>query len=96
VRIQGIENSFTHFQENGLEALAGLRPRLLIDTESMPGSRILDGQVTGVQQSVGTHKPRGKAAEFIRKFVEDVKRTGFVARTIEKHRIRGVTVAPPG
>ena len=96
VRVQGIEASYKHFEEQRLEALAGLQPRLLIDTESMPGSRILEGQITGVQQSVGTHKPRGKAAEFIRKFVEDVKRTGFVARTIEKHRIRGVTVAPPG
>ena len=55
VRIQGIEASFTHFAEQGLEVLAGLRPRLMIDAEAMPGSRILDGQVTGVQQSVGTH-----------------------------------------
>jgi polar amino acid transport system substrate-binding protein len=94
VRIQGIEASFTHFAEQRLEALAGLRPRLMIDAEAMPGARILDGQVTGVQQSVGTHKPRAKAAAFIRQFVEDIKRSGFVARTIEKHRVRGVTVAP--
>jgi len=95
VRVQGIEASFKHFTENKLEALAGLRPRLMIDTEAMPGSRILDGQVTGVQQSVGTHKPRSRAAKFIAEFVEDAKRSGLVARTIEKHKVRGVTVAPP-
>src|SRR5436190_13923138 len=51
VRIPGIEASFTHFAEQRLEALAGLRPRLMIDAEAMPGAHILDGQVTGVQQS---------------------------------------------
>jgi polar amino acid transport system substrate-binding protein len=96
VRVQGIEASFKQFLDQKLEALAGLKPRLVVDGEELPGSRVLDGQITGVQQSVGTHKARGKAAEFIRGFVEDVKRSGFVAQAIEKHKVRGVTVAPAG
>ena len=55
---------------------------------------VLDGQVTGVQQAVGTKKTRTTGAKYLSEFVEDVKRSGLVARTIEKHGVRGVTVAP--
>src|SRR5436190_20312015 len=96
VCVQGIEASFKHFLDHKLEALAGLKPRLVYDSEELPGSRVLGGQITGVQQSVGTHKARARAAAFLREFVDEVKRSGFVARTIEKHKIRGVTVAPGG
>jgi polar amino acid transport system substrate-binding protein len=96
VRVQGIDASFRHFVDERLEVLAGLKPRLVTDAEALPGSRVLDGQITGVQQSVGTHKARSSAAAFLRDFVEEIKRSGFVARTIEKHKVRGVTVAPPG
>ena len=41
-----------------LDALAGLRPALLGDAERLPGSRVLDGQFSSVQQAMGT--PRGR------------------------------------
>jgi polar amino acid transport system substrate-binding protein len=55
---------------------------------------VLEGQVTGVQQSVGTPRAREKAAAYLREFVEEIKATGLVGRTIEKNGVRGVTVAP--
>ena len=94
VRAEGIEASCRLFAGEKLEALACLKPRLVAAAETLPGSRILDGQVTGVQQSIGT--PRGRAeagAEYLRKFVEDAKRAGLVTRLIETHGVRGVTVA---
>ena len=39
---------------------AGLRPRLVTDQENLPGSRILDGHFTAVQQAAGT--PKGRSA----------------------------------
>jgi polar amino acid transport system substrate-binding protein len=94
VRAEGIEASCRLFAGDKLEALACLKPRLVAAAETLPGSRILDGQVTGVQQSIGT--PRGRAeagAEYLREFVEDAKRSGLVSRLIETHGVRGVTVA---
>jgi polar amino acid transport system substrate-binding protein len=67
---------------------------LVSDAEKLPGARVLDGQVTGVQQAVGVPKTREAAARFTREFVDDIKRSGLVAKTIEKHGVRGVTVAP--
>ena len=94
VRVEGIDASYEKFKADGLEVLAGLKPRLVSDAEKLPGSRVLDGQVTGVQQAVGVPKKHESAAKFTREFVEEIKRSGLVAKTIEKHGVKGVTVAP--
>jgi polar amino acid transport system substrate-binding protein len=110
VRAQGIEGSVRLFVDEKLEALACLKPRLVAAAEMLPGSRVLDGQVTGVQQSIGTPRRRPQpsgtprdvsggggttdaGAAFLRDFVEDAKATGLVARLIETHGVRGVTVS---
>ena len=93
-RVEGLDASFDLFTKNGLEVLAGLKPRLVSDAAKLPGSRILDGQVTGVQQAAGTRKTRAAGAKFLADFIEDVKRSGFVGKTIDKHGVKGVTVAP--
>jgi polar amino acid transport system substrate-binding protein len=95
VREQGAENTFKRFVEDRLDALAGLRPRLVTDQEAMPGSRLLDGRFTAVQQAAGTPTGRPAGARYLQAFIEDIKATGLVARTIEKHHIRGLTVAAP-
>ncbi len=95
VRVAGIPESFERFRDEKLEALSGLKPRLLIDEQAMPGSRILEGQVGAVQQAVGTPKARQAAAAWLAAFVEDIKASGLVGRTIASHGIRGVEVAPP-
>jgi polar amino acid transport system substrate-binding protein len=94
LRVEGIDASYEQFNKDGLEVLAGLKPRLVSDAEKLPGSRVLDGQVTGVQQAVGVPKKHESAAKFTREFVEEIKRSGLVAKTIEKHGVKGVTVAP--
>lgn len=94
VRIVGADNAFKQFVDDKLDALAGLRPRLVQDHGNFPGSRILDGQFTAVQQAAGTPKGRTAGARYLREFIEDIKATGLVARTIEKNNVRGLTVAP--
>jgi polar amino acid transport system substrate-binding protein len=94
VRAEGIDGSYDLFVREKMDVLAGLKPRLVSDAEKLPGSRVLDGQVTGVQQAVGVPKKNESAAKFTREFVEDVKKSGLVAKTIEKHGVKGVTVAP--
>ena len=95
VKEKGADNAFKRFVDDKLDALAGLRPRLVTDHEKLPGSRILDGNFTAVQQAAGTPKGRAAAAsQYLREFIEDIKATGLVARTIEKNSVRGLTVAP--
>lgn len=96
VMAQGIDSSFDVFVEQKLEALAGLRPRLVDEMKRLEGARLLDGKFTAVQQAIGTKPDRLAGAAFLRDFVEEVKASGFVASLIEKHGVTGrLTVAPP-
>jgi polar amino acid transport system substrate-binding protein len=94
VRVQGADNAFKRFVTDKLDALAGLRPRLITDQDNLPGSRLLDGNFTAVQQAAGTPKGRPAGARYLCAFIEDIKATGLVARTIAKHNVRDLTVAP--
>jgi polar amino acid transport system substrate-binding protein len=64
------------------------------DAERLPGSRILEGQFTAVQQAIGTPRSREAGARYLRGFVEDAKASGLVAKAIEENGVRGVSVAP--
>jgi polar amino acid transport system substrate-binding protein len=94
VRAEGIDGSYELFIRECLDVLAGLKPRLVSEAEKLPGSRVLEGQVTGVQQAVGVSRDRENAAQFTREFVDEIKRSGLVAKIIEKYGVKGVTVAP--
>ena len=94
VHEKGSENAFKRFVADKLDALAGLRPRLATDHDNLPGSRVLEGRFTAVQQAVGTPKGRSAGAQYLREFVEEIKSTGLVARAIEKNGVRGLTIAP--
>jgi polar amino acid transport system substrate-binding protein len=95
VRAEGGDATFKQFVDEKLEALAGLRPRLLEDVQKLPGARILDGQFTAVQQAVGTARTNTAGAAFLRDFVEEAKASGLVARLIERHKVVGrLSVAP--
>ena len=93
VRETGADNVFKRFVDDKLDALAGLKPRLITDQKNLPGSRILDGRFTAVQQAIGTPKGRSEGARYLREFAEDVKKSGLVAQLIEKNNVRGLTVA---
>jgi polar amino acid transport system substrate-binding protein len=72
-----------------------LRPRLISDVTKLPGARILDGQFTAVQQAIGTARKNTAGAAFLREFVAEVKASGFVAGLIARHKVVGLSVAPP-
>jgi polar amino acid transport system substrate-binding protein len=94
VREKSFDATFQRFVADKLDAIAGLRAQLEGDAERLPGSRLLDGRFTAVQQAIGTPKDRTAGAHYLREFVADLKATGLMARTIEQNGIRGVSVAP--
>jgi len=92
IRARG-DDVLKRFVSDKLEAMAGLRPGLVKNQASLAGSRILEGNFTAVQQAAGTPKGRPAGAKYLKAFIEDVKATGLVANLIEKHGVRGLTVA---
>ncbi len=95
VHAEGFDATFEMFVNDKLDALACLKSKLLSDAEKIPGSRILQGQFTAVQQAVGTAKGNVAGAKFLQDFVEEAKASGFVASLIQKHQVRGLSVAGP-
>jgi polar amino acid transport system substrate-binding protein len=89
VRSQGISGAVEIFTNDKLDALAGLRPALVSETEKLPGTRILDGKFTAVQQAIGVQKGKSAAAQFLAGFVEEAKASGLVATLIEHHGVVG-------
>lgn len=90
----GFEATLDLFLTQKLEAMASLKPGLLNDVEKVPGSRILEGKFTAVQQSVGVPKGRTLAVQWLQEFVQQAKASGFVAELIAKHHVKGLSVAP--
>jgi polar amino acid transport system substrate-binding protein len=95
IQVQGLDGAFNKFKDDKIDVLAGLRPGLLKDIEKMPGATILPGKFSAVQQAVGTAKPNTAGAEYLADFVEQAKKSGLVASFIEKHKVKGLSVAPP-
>jgi polar amino acid transport system substrate-binding protein len=95
VRGDSIDASHKLFIDESCDALAGLKPRLLKDVTALPGARILEGRFTAVQQAIGTARRNAASAAYLQAFVAEAKASGFVAGLIEKHKVRGLSVAPP-
>lgn len=95
VRTDSLDSAYEKFVADKLDALAGLRPRLITDVKKLPGARILDGQFTAVQQAIGTARKNTAGAAWLRTFAEEAKASGLVARLIERHKVVGLSVAPP-
>lgn len=94
IRSDTLDSAFEQFIRDKLDALAGLRPRLIADLAKLPGARILDGKFMAVQQAIGTPRKNKAAPAFLRGFVEEAKAAGLIAQLIEKHKVNGLSVAP--
>ena len=94
VRAEGLDASYELFVQEGLDALAGLKPRLLFDVETLGQARLLEGRFTAVQQAVGAPANRKNGAAYLRSFIETAKASGLVAQLISRHRVKGLSVAP--
>jgi len=92
--VSGLDAAYNKFADEKLEVLAGLRPGLLKDIDKMPGAPILPGKFSAVQQAVGTAKPNKAGVDYLAKLVEQAKKSGQVGSLIEKHKAKGLSVAP--
>lgn len=72
-------------------------PMLVNAQANLPGSRILPGSYYNVPTAIGYQKGHPEAVlEFARRFVSDVKQSGFVQKSLDAmgEKAKGVVVAP--
>lgn len=83
------------FLEQRLEVAAGVKQQLQADMVRHSGLRLLPERFMVIRQAMGLARQRGDEAHgWLGAFVEDLKATGFVARSLERHGIQGASVAP--
>jgi polar amino acid transport system substrate-binding protein len=72
-----------------------VRQQLEADAKRFPGVRLLEGRFMQIDQALGIPKMgnREEGAPYLRAFVEDLKRSGFVENSLKRHRIEGAMVA---
>lgn len=88
-RADSFDASYALFVEQRLDALAGLRPKLLEQREALPGSVVLDESFTAVRQSIGCRLGRARAAAFLDDFVRRAIESGLIESLIAGHGVTG-------
>ena len=89
IQVEGVDSSFDVFSNENLDALAGLRPALIVEVKKISGAKLLEGQFMSVQQAIGTSIQNIHSSIYIAEFVEEMKKTGFVQKLIDKHNVNG-------
>ncbi|WP_429861140.1 transporter substrate-binding domain-containing protein [Achromobacter ruhlandii] len=83
------------FLQTGTDVAAGVRQQLEADARRLGGLRLLPGSFMTIRQAMGLPRGRGEAAaRVLADFVEDMKRSSFVAQALARHGIDGAAVAP--
>jgi polar amino acid transport system substrate-binding protein len=93
VEADGIAGAAALFAQGGYDALAGLTPRLRDDVRAIPGTRLLPGRFTAVQQAIGVRKERAAAAAYLAAFTREIRTSGLLAGLIATHKADGLTIA---
>jgi polar amino acid transport system substrate-binding protein len=91
VRAKDIPGSLEIFNERRAEAVAGLKPMLLDSMARMPDARLLDGRFMAVNHGLSIPRGRPAADEYLKQFVQDLNNSGFIARSIERHGVKGLS-----
>jgi polar amino acid transport system substrate-binding protein len=92
---QGPAASFDLFLRERLEAAAGVKQQLVGFAAAHPGTRLLPGRFMAIEQAMATPRKRAVGARYLRRFVEDMKASGMVARELAASGHADATIAPP-
>jgi polar amino acid transport system substrate-binding protein len=71
-----------------------LKTGLVTAAKNIPGSRILDGQFTGIQQAIATKNSNLASIQFLSACVQELISTGLVTALIQKYGVEGLSAAP--
>jgi polar amino acid transport system substrate-binding protein len=82
------------FLAQGLDAVAGVRNPLAALATRDPRLRVLADSFMAIGQAAGVPRARAQAAAYVAKFIDEAKRSGFVASALAESGVSDVGVAP--
>ena len=94
IRAKSIDESFSVFQENKYEVLAGLRPKLIDEMKKTTDCYLLDEPFTFINQCIGSKPGNLEAKNFINNFVKKNIENGFIKNLLSKYDVLGKLSLP--
>ena len=82
------------FLSENLDAVAGVKNPLVAAAERDPGLRVIEGNFMVIGQAAGVPRARENAARYLAHFIEEAKKSGFVAAKLRESGVTDATVAP--
>jgi len=89
------ESGIKLFEQQKLEAAAGIRQPLTAYAKAYSEVRLIDRRFMEIRQAMGVPKGRLAAARYLRGFIEEMKASGFVTDALRRSNQADATVAPP-
>jgi len=94
VRVATSAAAVEHFAAQKLEAAAGVKQPLVEYARSHPEVRVMEGRFMAIEQAMCTPRGRDAGLRYLRKFVEEMKASGFVATGLARSGRSDAVVAP--
>jgi polar amino acid transport system substrate-binding protein len=82
------------FKSEHLDAVAGVKNPLMAIAAKDSAYRVIPGNFMVIGQASGVPKGRDAAAHYLYDFIEEMKRSGFVADALKRSGVTDATVAP--
>ena len=90
VRTKDFATSIEIFNRSKVDALSGLKPNLIDSMPILPEGKLLQGNFMTVNHGFAIALGKAAANVYLDNFVTELIATGFVAKSIEKHQIKGL------
>jgi polar amino acid transport system substrate-binding protein len=90
----GGQASIDLFLKEKLEVAAGVRQPIAAYAKTNPDVRVMEQRFMAIEQAMGTPKGRDAAAAYLKGFVEEMKKSGFVADALKQTNQPDAQVAP--
>jgi polar amino acid transport system substrate-binding protein len=94
VRSPTSKTAIAQFLAGNIDVVAGVRQPLVAVAATSPGLRVMDGSFMVIRQASGVPKGRARARDYVASFIEEAKRSGFVADALKASGVEA-SVAPP-
>jgi polar amino acid transport system substrate-binding protein len=94
VRAPSSPAALDQFLADRLEVAAGVKQPIVAFAAAHPETRVIPGRFMVIEQAMGTPKARVASVRYLKRFVEEMKASGMVARALQASNQRDATVAP--
>lgn len=88
------ESGLDLFLRDKLEVAGGIKQPLAAFARTHPDVRLIEGRFMEIRQAMGTARGRDAGARYLHAFVEEMKRSGFVADALRRSNQPDAAVAP--